>query len=283
MGLFDMLGIGGTPEERETRTLGKLRKVLMEKFGPPENRQGAIEELGQMKTTNAVEVLLNRFTFRVDPGITDDEEKHRVLDLIIDAEDKALPALKRFIASRDEISWPLQALADLVPEFEVVQVLVETLRKQANEYARVPEKKVLLLHALAHHRSPDAVSAALPFLEDMDDDVVIAASQAITAQAQPAHAKKNLDGTLAEPLQAPPADAEVLAAQAAVAAAGREPLIHAIVRAHEQKNARILGAVAGHFVDTGWDVKGFGPKVEAALPTGYKLDGKARIQRTQEA
>ena len=102
MGLFDMLGIGGTPEERETRNLKSLQKKLSEKFGPPENRQAAIEELGQLKSTGAVEVLLNRFTFRVDPGITDDEEKHRVLDLIVDAEEKALPALKKFIATRDE-------------------------------------------------------------------------------------------------------------------------------------------------------------------------------------
>ena len=65
----------------------------------------------------------------------------------------------------------------------------------------------------------------------------------------------------------------------AAAVAGREPLILALVRAHEQKNARTTEALAGHLADAGWDVKGFAPKVEAALPEGYKLDSKARIIR----
>jgi len=283
MSLFDMLGIGGTKEERETRSIARLQKKVMEKFGPPENRQGAIEELGAMKTTAAIEALLMRFTIRIDPGITDDEEKHRALDLTIDAGEAALPALKKFIATRDEISWPLQALSDLVPEFEVVNVLVETLRKAAIEYARVPEKKVLLLHALAHHRAGEAVSAALPFLEDMDDDVVIAAAQAIAAQAHPP-APKVADASAAAPgaeKSAPTASADPVdkAAADAALAAGREPLIAALVRSHELKNARVADALAGYLIDTGWDVKGFAPKVEAALPESYKLDNKARIVR----
>ena len=283
MGLFDMLGIGGTKEERETRSLSKLQKKVQEKFGPPENRQGAIEELGAMRTTGAVEVLLTRFTIRIDPGITDDEEKHRTLDLVVDAGEAALPALKKFIATRDEISWPLQALADLVPEFEVVKVLVETLRRAANEYARVPEKKVLLLHALAHHRSPDAIAAALPFLEDMDDDVVIAAAQAIAAQSRPSESAppETASSNASAPSSPGAANSASAAADPAAAQAGREPLILAMLRAHEHKNARVVGALASQLADAGWDVKGFTPKVEAARPEGYKLDSKARILRKE--
>src|SRR5438270_14056099 len=102
MGLMDMLGLAGTKVQR-------LQKKSMEKFGPPENRQGAIEELGELKTEAAVDALLLRYTFRVDPGITDDEEKARVLALVLQAGEAALPAVKRFILTRDEISWPLRA------------------------------------------------------------------------------------------------------------------------------------------------------------------------------
>src|SRR6266852_5260328 len=82
MGLLDLLGIGGTKEERETRSVRKLQKKAVEKYGPKENRQGAIEELGEMRTPRAVEALLMRYTVRVEPGITDDEEKQRVLALV---------------------------------------------------------------------------------------------------------------------------------------------------------------------------------------------------------
>ncbi len=241
MGLLDMLGMGG-PEAKVRR----LQKKAMQKFGPAENRQGAIEELGELKTEAAIDALLSRYTFRVDPGITDDDEKARVLALLTQAGDVALAPVKRFISSRDEISWPLRALEGLLPEAEVVKFLVEVATKIGGEYSRVPEKKVLLLHALSAHRSPDIAPAVLPFLDDMDDEVQIAAAEVIVKQQHPA---------------------------------GREPLIQQFLRAHEGSNARVREALSGLLADSGWDVKGYTPKVEAALPQGYKLDSRGRVLR----
>jgi len=241
MGLLDMLGMGG-PEGKVRR----LQKKAMQKFGPAENRQGAIEELGGLKTEAAIDALLSRYTFRVDPGITDDDEKARVLALVTQAGDVALGPVKRFISSRDEISWPLRALEGLLPEAEVVKFLVEVARKIGGEYSRVPEKKVLLLHALSAHRSPDIAPAILPLLDDMDDEVQIAAAEVIVKQQHPS---------------------------------GREPLILHFLKAHEGSNARVREALSGLLADSGWDVKGYTPKVEAALPQGYKLDSRGKVVR----
>lgn len=268
MGLLDKLGIGGTKEEKDARAVARLAKKVLEKFGPPENRQGAIEELGAMRTPGAIDALLTRFTIRIDPGITDDEEKHRTLDLIVAAGDVSLEPLRKFIATRDEITWPLEALAELVSEKEVLENLVQNLDKAAREYSRTSEKKVLLLHAISHHRHASAVPAALKFLEDMDDDVQIAAAQVIAAQTHPLP-----EGASAE---------EKAAAEEAGKAAheqGREPLIQQFLRAADGKNARIREALAGLLADLPWDVKGYTPKVEAALPEGYKLDSKGKVQR----
>ena len=241
MGILDFIGIGGGEEGK----LRRLQKKAMEKFGPPENRQGAIEELGELRTEPAIVALLMRYTIRVDPGITDDEEKARVLALIVQAGATALPPVKRFILGRDEISWPLRALADLLPEAEVVKFLVEVTRKAAAEYSRVPEKKVLLLHALLNHRAPEITPAVLPFLEDMEDQVQIAAAEVIVRQQDPG---------------------------------GREPLLEHFLKAHETSNARVREALAGLLADSPWDVKGYTPKVEAALPPAYKLDSKGKVQ-----
>lgn len=242
MGLLDMMGIGGGPEGKVRR----LQKKLMEKFGPPENRQAAIEELGALRTEAAVEALLMRFTFRIDPGITDDEEKARVLALIAQSGDAALGPVKRFILGRDEISWPLRALSDLLPEAQVVSFLVEVAKKVGGEYSRVPEKKVLLLHALSQHRSSEITPAVLPFLEDMEDEVQIATAEVVARQEDEA---------------------------------GREPLIQHFLKAHEHSNARVREALAGVLADSRWDVKGYTPKVEAALPPAYKLDSRGHVQR----
>jgi HEAT repeat protein len=241
MGLMDMIGMGG-PEGK----IRRLTKKSMEKFGPPENRQGAIEELGEIKSEPAVDALLLRYTFRVDPGITDDEEKARVLALVLQSGDAALPAVKRFILTRDEISWPLRALSDLLPQEAVVKFLVDVAHKVAAEYSRVPEKKVLLLHGLSAHKSPEITAAVLPFLDDMEDEVQIAAAEVIARQADES---------------------------------GREPLIQHFLKSHEGSNARVREALAGLLADSTWDVKGYTPKVEAALPTGYKLDSKGKVLR----
>ena len=238
MGLLELIGFG--PK------LQRLQKKMMEKFGPPENRQGAIEELGEMKTEESVSALLMRYTFRVDPGITDDDEKARVLALIVQTGQTALEPVKKFIRERDEISWPLRALADLLPEAEVVKFLVEVGHKVGSEYSRVPEKKVLLLHALMTHKSPEITPVVLPFLDDMDDEVQIAAAEVISRQQDPA---------------------------------GREPLIQHFLKAHDSSNARVKEALAGLLADSAWDVKGYTPKVEAALPPSYKLDSKGKVQR----
>src|SRR5712692_5119306 len=193
MGLFDLLGIGGSKDEREARSVRKLQKKATEKYGPKENRQGAIEELGELRTPRAIEALLMRYTVRVEPGITDDEEKQRVLALVQQAGSSiAVPVLKSFVLGRD------------------------------------------------------AVPAALPFLEDMDDEVQIAAAQAMAVQKDER---------------------------------AREPLIQQFLRAHEGSNARVREALAGLLADTQFDVKGYTPKMEAALPPSYKLDSKARVVR----
>jgi HEAT repeat protein len=247
MGFLDKLGIGGSKQEREERGVRRLQKKTMEKFGPPENRQGAIEELGKMRSPRAVEALLTRYTIRVDPGITDDEEKQRILAIVHEAGAAvAAEPVKAFILSRDEIAWPLKALSDLLPEEEVVRFLIEALRKTGSEYSRVPEKRVLLLHAAAPHVSPEMVPVLLPFLDDMEDEVQIAAAQALAAQKDER---------------------------------AREPLLKRFLAAHEGSNARVREALAGILADTGFDVKGYTPRVEAALPAAYKLDSKGRVVR----
>jgi hypothetical protein len=247
MGFLDKLGIGGSKDEREERGIRKLQKKTMEKFGPPENRQGAIEELGKMRSARAIEALLMRYTIRVDPGITDDDEKQRVLALVHEAGAAiAAEPVKAFILSRDEISWPLKALSDLLPQEEVVRFLVSVLRKTGSEYNRVPEKRVLLLHAAAAHVSADLVPVLLPFLDDMEDEVQIAAAQALAAQQDER---------------------------------AREPLLKRFLSAHEGSNARVREALAGLLAETAFDVKGYTPKVEAALPAAYKLDAKGHVVR----
>ncbi len=250
MGIFDLFG------SRETRQKGALRKMqqkLTERYGPPENRQKVIDQLAEMGTPAALGTLCMRFTVRSDVGITDDEEKESVRRHLVDAGAAAVAPVKEFLERQESgISWGLRALAELLPAEEVKATAVALLGRVAGQYARDPEKKLVLLSWLTEHHAPAAPAEAaaeeqaiLPLLEDFTDDVRIAATRAL--------------------------------ARFGVSEAGREGLIGLLLR--DRDNARVRGEVLQALHALGADVKGHRPSVEAVLVDPFFLDKEGRVKR----
>src|SRR6266508_3387283 len=136
MGFF---GLFGSKEEREKGTLRKLAKRLTERYGPPENRQKAIAQLGDLGTPEALETLCLRFTVRVEPGITDDEEKETARRILVDAREHAIGPIERFVTAQEEgVSWGLSALAEVAPPQKVLEVVLRELARLGRTYTRDP-------------------------------------------------------------------------------------------------------------------------------------------------
>ena len=184
MGLFDLFG---SKDDREKSTLRKLAKKVTERYGPPENRQKAIDQLGQLGTPGALSALCLRFTIRTDPGITDDEEKESVREILVAAGDAALTPVAQFLREQEiGIAWGLRALAGVAPPEKVVEIVVRELSRLGGAYSRDPDKKLVLLTWLAEHHAgagaTELESALLPLLEDFSDDVRINATRAARAR-----------------------------------------------------------------------------------------------------
>jgi hypothetical protein len=247
MGLFDLFG---SKEEREQSHLRKLGKKVTEKYGPPENRQKVIDQLGEMGTPAALSVLCLRFTVRTEPGITDDEEKESARQILVDAGEKAVAPVEAFVCEQESgIAWGLRALAALVPPERVVEVVTKELTRLGRAYTRDPEKKLVLLTWLQEHhpdvRSPEVEAALLPLLEDFSDDVRIGATRALVGVGP------------SEP--------------------AREALIQLLLR--DRDNARVRGEVLDALARLGADVKGFRPSVEALLVEPYYLDREGQVKK----
>jgi hypothetical protein len=246
MGLF---GLFGSKAERAQGALRKLAKKLTERYGPPENRQKAIAQLGDMGTSEALETLCLRFTVRVEPGITDDEEKETTRGLLVDAGEPAVDAVERFVCGHEDgIAWGLRVLAELAPQ-RVLPLVVRELRRLGSIYTRDPEKKLVLLKWLTeHHAGAGGVElegALLPLLEDFSDDVRISATRALAALAP------------SEP--------------------ARDALIQLLLR--DRDNARVRGEVLDALAGLGADVKGYRPSVEALLVEPFFLDREGRVKK----
>src|SRR5512136_1091268 len=149
MGILDLFG---SRESREQASLKKRGQKITQKWGPAENRQKAIEELGEIGTPAALSTLCLRFTIRSEVGITDDEEKEQARAILVAAGPKAVEPVKEFLAAQESgVAWGLRVLASLAPREEVLGTVHTLLQRLGREYTRDPEKKLVLLSWLNEH------------------------------------------------------------------------------------------------------------------------------------
>jgi HEAT repeats len=225
MGLLDIFS-----KQSKVKRLGKR---LVEKFGPPENRQKAIQALASLGTPEALSAMLMRFTIVSDSRITDAEEKDEVYRHLVEAGETSLGPLKAFLQHRDQVAWPLKVLAELMTPDEVLAFVLAELARLSGEYTRDPEKRVQLIGWLLEHHpeaDPRVPPALLPFLGDMSDDVKL-----VTVRGLAQHPSE----------------------------ATREPLLAALT--DPDQSARMRQELLATLAQLGFGVQGYREKVEALL------------------
>ncbi len=239
MGILDFLGGSGPAKAL------KLKAKVMQKYGDPVSRQKAIQQLGELHFPEAVTVLLSRFTITVEPQTTDADEKEQAFELVRSRGSAAVPSVTDFLARTDlASSWAVRLLAELLPEPEVVAVLVAQLQTLAQGYTRNPEKRLVLLNWLSGKDDPRIAPAVLPFLEDMADDVRLAALRTLG------------------PLKYPPA---------------REPMLQLLTAPETGRRVQVAAIEA--LAESGFGVQGFREKVEALAPEPFFVDKAGVLKR----
>ena len=191
MGLFDLFSKKGT-----SGAVLKLAPKVSDKRGMAPDRWEAIQALSKIDSEEAIEALLVRFTFYVDPTITDQEEKDSVFNAIVSKGELAVAPLQRFLAKAESLSWPLKMLDRVTPD-GVLDTLLGMLRKMDTEYERDPQRKLQILAELETRRGPEVVSAVSPFLSDVHETARFHAVGAVLAQENAEEARSALLDLLA--------------------------------------------------------------------------------------
>jgi len=224
--------------------IDRLTKKLTEPQGEDGPRIEAAEKLYDLGTPDALYALLKRFTIS-SKVITDDiEQKRMVVQMLVDKGQEAVEPILRFLSSHHNVEWPIQALSQILPREELVPKLVGALEKvAASSEFTPPEHKSDLIRAMRGHVTPEIGAAVRPFLSDDDDDVRIAAIEALSEVGEDM----------------------------------REPLIEAFLQAEDRPRIRIK--IAEIFADQEWPVKGYRPRIEETLPEGFHLSAKGLIRR----
>ena len=133
------------------------------------DRQEALHALAEMKTPEAAAALLKRFTFKIDPSITDQEEKEVAFQGIVAAGTDAIEPVRQFAAKADSLAWPMRILKELLSEEAYIDELVDWLSRWDTDYAKFIDPKLQLLVALEDHKNAKIREAVEPFLSDVNE------------------------------------------------------------------------------------------------------------------
>jgi HEAT repeat protein len=243
MGLFDRFK-GASKAEGKPRPKGSAAKWAdrVEKRAQNYDRQEAIQALADMESGEAVAVLLKRFTFHMDPSITDQEEKDSAFRGILRAGREAIEPVRAFAARAESLAWPMKIVKALVDENEYVEELLQWLSKWDTEYSKFVEPKVQILTALEDHRHPGIREGVERFLEDVNEPARFHAASTLIAQD----------------------DAAVLGA-----------LVKLLL---DEESVRVKSRVAEGLVARAWPIaEGDRAGVRKVLPPAYSIDDAGRV------
>lgn len=173
MGLFDLFkskkSDAATPAG--DKNVARYARTAGDKRAQNYDRMEALEALSRIRTQEAAAGLLRRFSFHIDPSITDQEEKDVAFRGILACGEEAIEPIRLFSAKAEALTWPLKVLKELLPPERYCHEVVELLERFDTEYVRNVEPKLQLIGELEHHATPEARKTAERFLEDVNESV----------------------------------------------------------------------------------------------------------------
>ena len=186
MGLFDRFR-GDKPKSDipKTSPAAKWADKAGDKRAQNYDRAEAIAHLSQMRSADAVSALLKRFTFTIDPSITDQEEKDAAYDGIVAAGEEAIGPVRAFAVKAASLAWPMKILKDLLDESAYVDELLVWLGRFDTEYAKFVDPKIQVLKALEEHKNTKIRPAVERFLLDVNEPARFHAVAVTLAQGEP--------------------------------------------------------------------------------------------------
>ena len=239
MGLFDVFKGGGSGLQKHVTRVANRRAQQHERWE-------SIQVLASDGSDEALRALLTRFSVRVDPSITDGEEKNAAFKGVVQNGEAALGPVRDFLESSDTLAWPLKILKEIQSEEEVTTTLLELLSKMDTEYERDPQKKIDVIANFEERKDPRIVDAVTRFLEDMNETVRFYVVGAILTQDE--------------------ADASLEAMTTALLA---------------EESVRVRIRMLDGYIERGWTLGDAKDEASKKMPTGYSLGKTGEVRKKQ--
>jgi len=158
---------------------------------------------------------------------------------------ESIAQVRQFLRKSDQASsWAVRILETMLDSDEMIGVVCEELHRLGTEYTRDPEKKEVLLHFVEGKGDPRIFPEVLLLLDDMVDEVKIAALKVLGPAAY-------------EP--------------------AREKMLELLT--HDETAKRVQTAAIAALHESKFTVQGYREKVEKRLSDPWYLDGSGAVKK----
>jgi hypothetical protein len=265
MGIFDFLRrsdnksdqIGKKPGEVTSKEVSKWSGKAGDKRAQNFDRQEALANLAELAGDDdggderkqetrrqAAAALLKRFTFTMDPSITDADEKQTAFDGILAAGELAFEPVRKFAAKAESLAWPMRIMKKLLEPEAYVEEVLAWLSKWDTEYAKFIDPKIQLLVELEDLKHAKIRESVEPFLLDVNETARFHAVRATFAQDDIESLKKVVEMFI------------------------------------DEESVRIRTGVCEGFMSRSWMVpEEMRADARKSLPSGYTIDGEGMFRK----
>ena len=235
----------GTPKKAPIHpSVVRLTKKICNKYVQTQERQAAIGALGAIGTSDAVAGLLQRFTFRIEQSIGDEEEKRMVFDDVVRLGPTSVEPLIEFLARENSPYWGCKALREIIGDEASVTHLLQIIDNMEAIFDRDIERKIELVSNLRMFKDPRVRDRLLSFMDDENEELRV-------------HALEGL-ADLAQEEMAPVFVARLI---------------------DENETQRVKTAVLNLLIEKKWKIKGHKEQVRKVIPQTFWIDDVGVIHR----
>ena len=233
-------------EKALERKYKKLGKKLLNMYAQTAERKFVSQQLAELGTPKAVNLLLSRFEKNTKNHTIDRDEKNFIFELLVDMGKTKVAefTIAHIKGGALNVNWPLKTLRKLLNQYEVAELIAECLEAEDTEYAVSPERKEELVLSAADFKLERLGKALVPFVEDASEGIRWQAIDSLFKGGYPFAA---------------------------------EPIMKRL--SGEEESKRITSKILEEVVDTDWKVTGHRAAIEENLPEGYAITRPGTIRK----
>jgi hypothetical protein len=164
------------------RALKRAIDKATNKLAQHQDRWAAMDKLAKNGSEEALYALFKRFSFAYDKSVEDEQEKQWAVDTLVAKGEAVLGPMRKFMYEATSIAYPLEILGRVAKRDKVLEVVDDLMEREEPGYSRDPAKKQQLIGWLAEWKSgsdEDVASRVAPYLEDFDEGVRFAVTEAL--------------------------------------------------------------------------------------------------------